>query len=190
VRYGSYDDWIDPEVPTFKSKEGEIPLSQPLFDWAKPNPKHALLAIKPLTVSGHTIAQGGCHHRKTCGTGDFRLRWPTTAHRIEVEAPCWTLFVTGQCIFLNLAPVGPPGTLAFPPLVGAKRTSEDGGRSAPRDRDDVIGLRRILRMQRTQTCVILPAGERPLGRGEFGAVGRRALACNWNGTSMTKCNND
>jgi hypothetical protein len=55
-----------------------------------------------------------------------------------------------------VAPVGPPGTLAFPPLVGAKRTSEDGGRSAPRDRDDVIGLRRILRMQRTQTALFYP----------------------------------
>lgn len=43
----------------------------------------------------HTIAQGGVHHSKRYKAGVFRFRLPTTAHRIEVDQPVWSLFVTG-----------------------------------------------------------------------------------------------
>ena len=43
----------------------------------------------------HTIAQGGVHRSKKYRAGDVRLRLPTTAHRIEVGEPVWSLFVTG-----------------------------------------------------------------------------------------------
>ncbi len=43
----------------------------------------------------HTIAQGGIHYECCYKKGNFRFRLPTTAHRIEVHDPCWTLFVTG-----------------------------------------------------------------------------------------------
>jgi len=46
----------------------------------------------------HTIAQGGVHHQRKFRAGDKRMRWPTTAHRIEVNDPCWTLFVTGPSV--------------------------------------------------------------------------------------------
>lgn len=43
----------------------------------------------------HTIAQGGVHHKQNFVVGDWRFRLPRTAHRIEVDEPCWTLFMTG-----------------------------------------------------------------------------------------------
>jgi hypothetical protein len=43
----------------------------------------------------HTIAQGGVRRRRRWMAGDFRLRLPSTAHCIEIDVPCWTLFITG-----------------------------------------------------------------------------------------------
>jgi hypothetical protein len=43
----------------------------------------------------HTIAQGGVNYEQCFKVGSLRLRWPSTAHRIEVHQPCWTLFITG-----------------------------------------------------------------------------------------------
>jgi hypothetical protein len=43
----------------------------------------------------HTISQGGVHYSRRFRAGDWRLRLPTTAHRIEVAEPCWSLFLTG-----------------------------------------------------------------------------------------------
>jgi hypothetical protein len=43
----------------------------------------------------HTIAAGGVHSAQRYQAGDVRVRLPRTAHRIEVDAPCWSLFVTG-----------------------------------------------------------------------------------------------
>ena len=52
----------------------------------------------------HTIAQGGVHHKRLFRAGQWRLRLPTTAHRIELISAlddterfveCWTLFVMG-----------------------------------------------------------------------------------------------
>jgi hypothetical protein len=43
----------------------------------------------------HTIAQGGVHRQQLYKVGDLRFRLPATAHRIEVDAPCWSLFITG-----------------------------------------------------------------------------------------------
>ncbi len=44
----------------------------------------------------HTIAAGGVHHRQRFTAGDWKVRWSGKyAHRIEIEEPCWTLFLRG-----------------------------------------------------------------------------------------------
>ena len=44
----------------------------------------------------HTIAAGGIQHRTVRKAGQFALRGPRAAHRIELHAgPCTTLFITG-----------------------------------------------------------------------------------------------
>lgn len=43
----------------------------------------------------HTIEAGGVHKRVERRAGDVVLRLPSTAHRLEVSEPCWSLFVTG-----------------------------------------------------------------------------------------------
>lgn len=43
----------------------------------------------------HTIAQGGVHSVRRYQAGATRFRLPGTAHRIEVDSPCWSLFITG-----------------------------------------------------------------------------------------------
>lgn len=44
----------------------------------------------------HTIAAGGIHYRELRCAGDWKLRTPRSAHRIELAyGPCWTLFITG-----------------------------------------------------------------------------------------------
>jgi len=43
----------------------------------------------------HTIAAGGVHHRVARRCGDVVFRVPRTAHRLEVQGPCWSLFITG-----------------------------------------------------------------------------------------------
>lgn len=56
------------------------------------------------TYVEHTIAAGGVHHQKRYYTGDFKLRSPWAAHRIEIDdsnARCgyvWSLFITGPII--------------------------------------------------------------------------------------------
>jgi hypothetical protein len=47
------------------------------------------------TYVEHTIAQGGVNHEKRYFAGNLRFRLPWTAHRIEVDQPCWSLFITG-----------------------------------------------------------------------------------------------
>lgn len=47
------------------------------------------------TYVEHTIAQGGVNHEQRYFAGDLRFRLPWTAHRIEVDQPCWSLFITG-----------------------------------------------------------------------------------------------
>ena len=46
----------------------------------------------------HTIAQGGVSYQKSYHIGNLRFRLPWTAHRIEVDSPCWSLFITGPRI--------------------------------------------------------------------------------------------
>jgi hypothetical protein len=46
----------------------------------------------------HTIAAGGINKRVRRSAGDWKLRWARDAHRIEVKAPCYTLFITGPRI--------------------------------------------------------------------------------------------
>jgi hypothetical protein len=44
----------------------------------------------------HTIAAGGIHKKKKLVAGQFTMRLSGKyAHRIDVEKPCWTLFITG-----------------------------------------------------------------------------------------------
>jgi hypothetical protein len=43
----------------------------------------------------HRIAQGGVHYHKRYMSSDFCFRLPSTAHRIEIDVPCWSLFITG-----------------------------------------------------------------------------------------------
>lgn len=46
----------------------------------------------------HTIPQGGVHVAKTYASGDMKFRGARSAHRIEIDTPCWTLFITGPSI--------------------------------------------------------------------------------------------
>lgn len=45
----------------------------------------------------HTIAAGGINRRVERRAGDFKFRWPTHAHRLEIVPgeTCRTLFITG-----------------------------------------------------------------------------------------------
>lgn len=45
----------------------------------------------------HTIAAGGVHYQKVYSAGDWRLRTPRSAHRLEInrEEPVLSLFITG-----------------------------------------------------------------------------------------------
>jgi hypothetical protein len=44
----------------------------------------------------HTIAAGGCHHRREFSAGAVKFMLPRRAHRIELhKRECWTLFITG-----------------------------------------------------------------------------------------------
>lgn len=48
------------------------------------------------TYTEHTIANGGINVRQRREAGQFKLRLPWAAHRIELtDGPCWTLFITG-----------------------------------------------------------------------------------------------
>ena len=46
----------------------------------------------------HMIRAGGVHSAVRYAAGDLRLRGATTAHRIEIDQPCWSLFITGPVI--------------------------------------------------------------------------------------------
>jgi hypothetical protein len=46
----------------------------------------------------HTIAAGGVGRVVTRRAGEMKLRLPGTAHRIEIDRPCWTLFITGPVV--------------------------------------------------------------------------------------------
>lgn len=45
-----------------------------------------------------TIAAGGINHRTRRRAGQFKFRTPWHAHCVEIEEPCWTLFITGPKI--------------------------------------------------------------------------------------------
>ncbi|MGC1305236.1 MAG: hypothetical protein WA840_22940 [Caulobacteraceae bacterium] len=48
------------------------------------------------TYTEHTIAAGGVNVRTVWRAGQFKLRLPTAAHRVELtHGDCWTLFITG-----------------------------------------------------------------------------------------------
>jgi hypothetical protein len=46
----------------------------------------------------HSIAAGGVEHGVLRRAGQFKFRLPWSAHRIEIDEPCWTLFITGPVI--------------------------------------------------------------------------------------------
>jgi hypothetical protein len=47
----------------------------------------------------HTINAGGVNVRAVRSAGDWKFRYASEAHRIELhDGPCWTLFVTGPRI--------------------------------------------------------------------------------------------
>ena len=47
----------------------------------------------------HTIAAGGINQRRKFRAGNCKLRWPWSAHRIELHAgACWSLFITGPAV--------------------------------------------------------------------------------------------
>jgi hypothetical protein len=47
----------------------------------------------------HTINAGGVNIRTVRSAGDWKFRYASEAHRIELhDGPCWTLFVTGPRI--------------------------------------------------------------------------------------------
>lgn len=46
----------------------------------------------------HTIAAGGIHYAAHRKAGNWKFRFATSAHRIEVGKPCWTLFITGPVV--------------------------------------------------------------------------------------------
>ncbi len=50
------------------------------------------------TYTEHRIAAGGIHVRRTYTAGAVRCALPSTAHRLEVERGCWTLFFTGPVV--------------------------------------------------------------------------------------------
>jgi hypothetical protein len=50
------------------------------------------------TYIEHTIEAGGIHRRTKRVAGDLKFRRARAAHRIEIDAPCWTLFITGPVI--------------------------------------------------------------------------------------------
>lgn len=43
----------------------------------------------------HTILAGGINQVVTRKAGQWCMRWPSTAHRLEIDRPCHTLFITG-----------------------------------------------------------------------------------------------
>ena len=46
----------------------------------------------------HSIQQGGVQHAVHRHAGQFKFRGPRSAHRIEIDKPCWTLFITGPVV--------------------------------------------------------------------------------------------
>ena len=50
------------------------------------------------TYVEHSILAGGVHRVVRYSAGDVKFRRARTAHRIEIEKPCWSLFITGPVI--------------------------------------------------------------------------------------------
>lgn len=46
----------------------------------------------------HTIPQGGVQVAKRYVRGNWKFRRAKAAHRIEIDQPCWSLFITGPII--------------------------------------------------------------------------------------------
>lgn len=50
------------------------------------------------TYIEHSILAGGVQRAVRYGKGQFKFRWPRTAHRIEIDQPTWSLFITGPVV--------------------------------------------------------------------------------------------
>jgi len=46
----------------------------------------------------HSILAGGINKQVIRFAGDWKCRLPTSAHRVEIFEPCWTLFITGPIV--------------------------------------------------------------------------------------------
>ncbi len=46
----------------------------------------------------HMILAGGVHRARKYTAGNVRFRAAKTAHRIEIDKPAWTLFITGPVV--------------------------------------------------------------------------------------------
>lgn len=46
----------------------------------------------------HTIEAGGINQRRPRRAGNIVFRRAKCAHRIEIDAPCWSLFITGPIV--------------------------------------------------------------------------------------------
>jgi hypothetical protein len=46
----------------------------------------------------HTIEAGGVRKAVHYSVGDWKFRRAKAAHRIEIESPCWSLFITGPIV--------------------------------------------------------------------------------------------
>ncbi len=55
--------------------------------------------VKPIGME-HSIAQGGVRYAVQRHAGDWKFRWPRSAHRVELRdhSECWTLFITGPVV--------------------------------------------------------------------------------------------
>jgi hypothetical protein len=50
------------------------------------------------TYIEHSILAGGVQRAVRYSVGDVKFRWPRTAHRIEIDQPAWSLFITGPVV--------------------------------------------------------------------------------------------
>jgi hypothetical protein len=46
----------------------------------------------------HSILAGGVRRAVGYCAGNLKFRLPRTAHRIEIDEPCWSLFITGPVV--------------------------------------------------------------------------------------------
>lgn len=84
------NDWFNIYLHKFMRSDDD----RALHDHPSPN----LSVLLEGSYVEQTISAGGVHKRVVYRAGQIRGRLPWTAHRIEIDRPCWTLFITGPRI--------------------------------------------------------------------------------------------